>query len=99
MATTTVLYPKGTKFNMDYYMKSHMPLVGKKLGPHGLTSWKVLEFPSEAPFCVQATLEWDSQKSFEAAGASPEMKEVLDDVSNFSDNSPTMLPGAIKGTS
>ncbi|KAK3115254.1 hypothetical protein LTR53_005574 [Teratosphaeriaceae sp. CCFEE 6253] len=97
-ATTTVLYPKGAKFNMDYYLSSHMPLVGKQLGPKGLTSWKVLDFGSEADFCVQATLEWESQKAFETAAATPEMKEVLDDVPNFSDKSPMMLPGAVKGS-
>ena len=63
-------------------MSSHMPLVGKKLGPHGLKSWKVLEFPAGSAFCVQATLEWESMSKFESAGASPEMKEVLDDVSS-----------------
>ncbi|KAK3675282.1 hypothetical protein LTR78_004792 [Recurvomyces mirabilis] len=99
MATTTVLYPEGTKFNMEYYMSSHMPFVGKKLGPHGLKSWKVLEFPAGSPFCVQATLEWESQQKFETAGASPEMKEVLDDVPNFADKQPTLMPGTIKGTS
>ena len=73
MATTTVLYPKGTNFNMKYYLDSHMPLVGKNLGKHGLTSWKVLEFPEEAPFCVQATLEWESQEKFQSAAATSEM--------------------------
>lgn len=99
MATTTVLYPQGTNFKMDYYLSSHMPLVHKKLGPHGLTSWKVLEFPPDAPYLVQATLEWESQDKFQAAAASPEMKEVLDDVPNFADKQPTLMPGAIKGTS
>ena len=59
MAETTVLYPKGTEFNMEYYMSKHMPLVGKHLTPKGLKGWKVLDFGPEADFCVQATLEWE----------------------------------------
>ncbi|TKA82979.1 hypothetical protein B0A55_01558 [Friedmanniomyces simplex] len=98
MAETTVLYPKGTKFNMDYYLSSHMPLVGKHFSSKGLKGWKVLDFGKDADFCVQATLEWDSHESFEKAAATQEM-EVMEDVPNFSDKQPVMLPGAIKGTS
>jgi uncharacterized protein (TIGR02118 family) len=36
-----VLYEKGTEFNMDYYLKTHMPLVQENWGPYGLKSWKV----------------------------------------------------------
>jgi len=99
MSETTVLYPKGTKFNMDYYMSSHMPLVGKHLSSKGLKGWKVIEFGPDADFCVQATLEWDSMDSFKAAAGTPEMKEIMEDVPNFADKHPTMLPGSIKGTS
>ncbi|KAK3617382.1 hypothetical protein LTR56_017616 [Elasticomyces elasticus] len=84
---------------MDYYLSSHMPLVGKHLTPMGLTGWKVLDFGKDADFCVQATLDWDSQASFEKAAATPEMKEIMEDVPNFADKQPTMLPGAVKATS
>jgi uncharacterized protein (TIGR02118 family) len=99
MSTTTVLYPKGTNFNMKYYLDSHMPMVYKNLHPHGLTGWKVLEFPADADYCVQATLEWESGEKFQSAAASPEMKEVLDDVPNFADKQPTLMPGTLKGSS
>ncbi|TKA36429.1 hypothetical protein B0A54_12443 [Friedmanniomyces endolithicus] len=105
MAETTVLYPKGTKFNMDYYLSSHMPLVGNSFKSKGLKGWKVLDFGSEAEYCVQATLEWDSQKSFETAAATEEMVrtfyecwKIMDDVPNFSDKQPMLIPGIVKGT-
>ncbi|KAK0304433.1 hypothetical protein LTR82_017227 [Friedmanniomyces endolithicus] len=98
MAETTVLYPKATKFNMDYYLTSHMPLVGNSFKSKGLKGWKVLDFGAEAEYCVQATLEWDSQKSFETAAATEEMKKIMDDVPNFSDKQPTLIPGIVKGT-
>lgn len=39
----TVLYPNvsDATFNLDYYLKTHMPLVVKEFGPHGLKGWKV----------------------------------------------------------
>lgn len=80
-------------------MSKHMPLVGSKLSPLGLTSWKVLKFPDEADYCVQATLEWKSMDDFQKAGAAPEMGEVMEDVKNFSDKQPTLLPGDVVGTS
>lgn len=36
-----MIYEKGTQFNMDYYLKTHMPLVQEKWAEHGLKSWKV----------------------------------------------------------
>lgn len=36
----TVLYPQG-KFDLDYYLKTHMPLVESTWAPKGLTDWKV----------------------------------------------------------
>lgn len=99
MATITVLYPQGTKFDMDYYKAKHMPLVHNSWKKYGLTSWKVLTFPSDAPYSVQATLEFDSFANFEKASTSPEAQEVFGDVKNFSDNGPTLLAGNIVATS
>jgi len=99
MATATVIYPKGTTFNMDYYKKTHMPLVMEKWGPHGLKSWKVLQFGDDAPYTVQATLEFGSMEDFQKAGGSPEAKEVMGDVKNFSDKDPVIMAGPIVASS
>ncbi len=98
-ATTTVLYPKGTNFKMDYYMSTHMPLVQKNWGSYGLKSWKVLQFDNEQPYCVQATLEWNTADDFGKAAQGPEAKEVLGDIPNFADKDPVIMPGSIVGTS
>ena len=99
MATATVLYPKGTEFNMDYYMSSHMPMVEKKWSQYGLKSWKVIDFGKDAEYCVQATLEFGSVEDFQNAGGSEEAKEVMGDVKNFSDKSPLIIHGKVQGTS
>jgi hypothetical protein len=62
MASVTVLYPQGAKFDMDYYMAKHIPLVASKWTKDGLKGWKVLKFNDDAPYCVQATLEWGDMK-------------------------------------
>ncbi|CAK1354159.1 hypothetical protein CB0940_01943 [Cercospora beticola] len=98
-ATVTVVYPQGAKFNMDYYKSTHMPLVQEKWGKHGLKSWKVIQFSNDSPYCVQATLEWDSLSDFQKAGGSPEAKDVMADIPNFSDKEPVIMAGEVQLTS
>lgn len=99
MATVTVVYPSGGKFDMDYYMSTHMPLVEKHWKSYGLKSWKVLKFGDDKPYSVQATLEWGSMADFEKAASGPEVSTVMGDIPNFSDKEPVLLPGEIVGTS
>lgn len=98
-ATVTVVYPQGAKFNMDYYLSSHMPLVQKRWAQYNLQSWKVLKFNDDAPYTVQATLEFGSLNDFQSAASGPEAKEVLGDVPNFSDKEPVIMAGDVVGTS
>jgi uncharacterized protein (TIGR02118 family) len=76
-----------------------MPLVQKNWGQYGLQSWKVLKFGDDAPYCVQATLEWGSLSDFQKAATSDSAKEVLGDVPNFSDKDPVLMSGDVVGTS
>ncbi|KAL1588035.1 hypothetical protein WHR41_03392 [Cladosporium halotolerans] len=97
-ATTTVIYEKGTDFKMDYYLKTHMPLVQEKWAEFGLKSWKVLKFPDDSPYTVQATLEWESMDSFKKAAGSPSLQAVMDDVKNFADKPPKLMTGELVGS-
>lgn len=99
MATTTILYPAGAKFNMEYYLSSHMPLAAKHWEPLGLKSWKVTQLGEDSPYCVQSLLEWDSMEDFGKAIASPETKTIQDDVPNFSDKAPIIMAGGVVGKS
>jgi uncharacterized protein (TIGR02118 family) len=101
----TVLYPNDADatFNMDYYLSSHMPLVGKHFGQHGLQSWSVTEFQpgpdgAKPPYSVQATLVFDKAeevgKAIEAEGS-----VVFGDVPNFSNKQPVFMMGPVKGES
>jgi uncharacterized protein (TIGR02118 family) len=106
MATViTVLYPEadGASFDMEYYLSEHMPMVGRRFGPHGLKSWRVERItgtPSgdKAPFRVKATLEFGSAEEFKAALAA-EGGPVIGDVPNFTTLKPPFLIGEVLGHS
>jgi len=94
--TVTVMYPNtpGSKFDMDYYMGSHLELVGKLWGDNLVSARAVkgLGTPdpeTPAPYQVMAFVEFESmetlQKSLEEHGA-----EVMGDIPNFTDAAPVV---------
>lgn len=93
-----VLYPQDAKFDMDYYLSSHMPLVQKLWGPAGLKSWKVIKYPEDQPYSVQATLEWGDFEDFVKASQGAQTAEILGDVKNFCDKDPILMPGQVLGS-
>ncbi|KAH9907526.1 hypothetical protein F4778DRAFT_722317 [Xylariomycetidae sp. FL2044] len=98
-ATVSVIYPAGTKFDMDYYLATHMPLVQAKWAPFGLKGWKVAHYTNEdAPYCVQAIMEWEDASNWAKASGGQEAKEIFDDVAKFSDKKPSVLVGEIKAS-
>jgi uncharacterized protein (TIGR02118 family) len=84
----------GQKFDLDYYMKSHIPMAGKLWGPAGLKGAQVLQgvgSPSGDPAGqhIIALLDFDSVDAFKAAAAA-HGKEVLGDIANFTDVQPAI---------
>jgi uncharacterized protein (TIGR02118 family) len=84
----------GQTFDLDYYMKSHTPMVNSLLGPEGLKSLKILKgtgTPDGKPAAVEviALLEFDSMAKFGAAmdkhGAA-----VLGDIPKFTNTQPSI---------
>ncbi|KAJ9622340.1 hypothetical protein H2203_006558 [Taxawa tesnikishii (nom. ined.)] len=98
-AQVTVIYPNepNAKFDMDYYLSTHMPLVQKLWGPQGLKSWTVLKFGNDSPYSVQATLEWDDMETFQKAAAGEHTAEIMNDVPNFASTKPHLMPGEVVG--
>ena len=102
MIKVSVLYPAGAgkKFDMKYYLTSHMPMVGKKIGAP-LKGMSVDEGigtappGTQAPFVAVAHLLFDSVDAFGAAfgehGA-----EIMADVPNYTDIQPLVQVSAIK---
>jgi uncharacterized protein (TIGR02118 family) len=102
MIMVSVLYPAGetTRFDMDYYCKSHMPLVQRKLGAacesmavdHGLGSGT-----SGAPpaYTAMGHLYFESVEEFQAAFA-PHAAEILADIPNYTNIQPVPRISEVK---
>jgi uncharacterized protein (TIGR02118 family) len=83
----------GQKFDVEYYMNSHIPLVASRLEPLGLKSAKVLHgigSPGGAAAAkLIALLDFDSLESFGAA-MEKHGGEILGDIPNFTDSQPSI---------
>lgn len=80
------------KFNIDYYMKTHVPLVKKLWGPFGLQNVQVLRGTGlingdPSAYHVIALLDFISSDAFQSA-AEKHGAQVLGDVPNFTDGTP-----------
>jgi len=95
MIRVTVSYPTtaGARFDMDYYMTKHMPMVAGRLNGRGLAGWAVDQGlsggapGSPAEYHIQASLIFESVEAFQAAMAS-EGAALLADVPNYTDIPP-----------
>jgi uncharacterized protein (TIGR02118 family) len=89
----SVIYPKTetSRFDHDYYVHKHLPLVQRTYGMHGMLSLKVLRGTSSLGggpiYELIALLEFADMDSFlKAAGAHSD--EVMGDVPHFTDIRP-----------
>jgi uncharacterized protein (TIGR02118 family) len=96
-AQVVVVYPrnKDSKFDKEYYLSTHMPLVAKHWKKHGLKSYAVTELNADGPYSYSVVMEFESYEGFGAAGADPNTKEVMDDVDNFSNEKPIIVHGNV----
>ena len=102
MIKVSVLYPNGAgaKFDMSYYMKSHMPMVQKKLGD-ALKGMSIEEglggIPpgSPAPYIASCGLLFDSVEDFGLAFAT-HAESIMADIPNYTNTQPTIQIGLIK---
>lgn len=100
-----VLYPndEGATFDMDYYLKTHMPLVKKHWSQFGLKGYTVtqagpLPDGSKAQYSVLATLIWDKQDDVGTAmGDQKTTGEIMGDIPNFSNKQPIFVSGDVVG--
>lgn len=95
MIKVSVIYPNqpGTKFDVEYYVGRHIPMVGSLLGPAGLRKAEVERgigsgAPGEpAPFHAAAHLYFDSVEDFNRAFG-PNAERILGDIPNYTDVNP-----------
>jgi len=90
----SVLYPSGvgSKFDMDYYLQRHIPMVQRRLGAplkrvaveRGLVGGAPGAPP---PYLAAAHLYFDSVEAFQGAFA-PHAEPILSDVPNYTNTTP-----------
>lgn len=100
-AEVNVLYPakEGAKFDLDYYLATHMPLVSKHWSGLGLKSWSVTKFGPESPYAISCHMVWESSEAIQKALKEPSAAEIMADVENFASEKPTLIAGEVVGTS
>lgn len=96
-----VLYPTdgGTTFNHDYYLDTHMKLVGEHMGAHiqsTLVTRGVAGGPdTPAGYHAVATMVFADQAAMDAALAAS--APVMADIPQFTNSKPQILIGAVVG--
>ena len=94
MTTLYVTYPgdAATRFNREYYVRTHLPLVMEAWGPHGLESAAAF-FPSGdgAGTIAVCICRFRDDAAISAALESPGIGGVMADVKNFTDAKPSRI--------
>lgn len=94
MIKVTFLYPNkpGSRFNADYYINSHMPLVINRLGSALKATSAEIGLSgampgTPAPNAALASFTFDSVEAFTAA-VMPHYMELQGDIPNYTDIEP-----------
>ena len=105
MIKVSVLYPnlEGSRFDMDYYCNTHIPLVQNKLGTavKGVAVEQGLSGAapgSRATYVALGHLLFDSVEAFHAAFG-PHAVEIRADIPNYTDIEPMIQISEVKITS
>jgi uncharacterized protein (TIGR02118 family) len=87
MIRVSVMYPKGGKFDFDYYAKTHMGLVHKRLDSFGLIKSEVDKGVGDSPFMAIGHLLFKSPEDMQK-GLQAHDPELAADLVNFTDVKP-----------
>ena len=102
MIKVSVFYPneEGKKFDMDYYLNSHIPMVQEKCGAalkggaveQGLSGGRP---GSPATYVAMGHLLFDSVEAFQSAFG-PHSEAIMADIPNYTDTQPTIQISEVK---
>jgi uncharacterized protein (TIGR02118 family) len=102
MIKVSVLYPneEGKKFDMEYYLNSHIPMLQEKLGAalkggaveQGLSG---VEPGSPATYVAMGHLLFDSVEAFQSAFG-PHAEAIMGDRPNYTDIQPMIQISEVK---
>lgn len=102
MIKVSVLYPNGlqSKFDLDYYLRTHMPMVQRLLGApleriaveYGLAGGVPGAPP---PFLAAGHLYFQSVEAFQSAFA-PHAEKIMADVPHYTNTTPVIQISEVK---
>ena len=102
MIKLSVFYPneEGKKFDMDYYLNKHLPMIEDKLGSalknasaeQGLAG---AEPGSPATYIAMGHLLFDSVEAFQNAFG-PHIENIMADIPNYTDIQPVIQISEVK---
>lgn len=87
MIRISVLYPKGGKFDFDYYVNKHMKLAHKLLDPYGLVKSEVDKGIGEVPYIAAGHLIFKNPEDMQK-GLQAHDPELAADMVNYTDVTP-----------
>jgi uncharacterized protein (TIGR02118 family) len=97
-----VLYPNtaGCKFDMNYYLNQHMPMVQQKLGPACKRMAVEEGIAGGAPgppatYVAMGHLHFDSTDAFQTAFA-PHAQAIMADIPNYTNTQPTFRSARLR---
>ena len=101
MIIVSILYEKPDRFDQDYYLTQHMPMVRDRWSQE-LTGTRV---PKGVPgpdggapaFAIIAELSFASMAAVQQAMSGPHAQEIFADVANFTDAAPRQLISEVLG--
>lgn len=102
VTTITVVFPNepDANYDIDYYIRHHMPLIQSLWGKYGVKGWSVTKYGNgidgSAPlYAFGSVVVWESAAGIETAFAGTEVAHIMGDVPNFSNKQPIFLIGEV----
>lgn len=97
-AIITILYKRAPdlKFDTDYFQSVHVPLGTKYWSSRGLMEGYSTVPTEESEFAFMFTMYWKSLEAWqEAHQVAEEVGEIMADVPNFTNGTPTIVVGKV----
>jgi len=100
MTVLRVCYKNGHRFDEAYYRKTHLPMVGSVMGPHGVKRVEMVKVTSAGagsapPYQVIFSAYFETAAGLQHALTDPRIGEVMGDIANFHDGAPDVLIGEV----
>jgi len=99
MIVVRTCYKHGVRFDQEYFVKKHMPLAARAMGPH-VAKVEMMRVTGSAngsvpPYQLVMSVYFESQAKLQEAMGSPAWQQVMSDVPNYYGGTPDVLLGEV----